>query len=551
MIRTISFVGRPVRGARRPRLATLGQQAATVSGHVTARGAPLAGARVAVEELKVERTTGSDGAYSFVVPSSNVRGQTVRIVVTADRRLRLAPAVSSIVVTGGPILKDFDLVSGDGAPAPTPGQPQPAPGQPAAPQQIARTVVTSPVIQLGELAGAVDIASVLAGRVPGLTVRAASVPGGSALLTFRGQRSILATGQPLYVVDGIIVDNTVFASAAQRFGLGGFDYGSPVGDIDLANVESIRFDGGADAAAMYGGRAANGVVYITTKNGSGPSNFSIISSFQRTGESVGRLPTLQNQYGQGLNGQFQFFNGRGGGVNDGTDQSWGPALDGRAVSQASYTEAGRPDVRLWTARPNNVQNYFRSGETSNLTAGVQAEADFGSFRALLGDRTTQGITPRDRLERLSADVHGALHPWPELSLDAHVFAAQTKNDNAPGTGFDVGNPVSQFVRMGRQVDTDSLEKHLRDATGKPSELELREAEQSIFRVARRQQLFASLSRWRRRDRSLCAHAVAGRNGAGRRRLRSRRTPVLDRLGLDGRVSLLRRPGRFLEGRLRG
>ncbi len=342
MIRTISFVVLPVavlagRGSR-----LLGQQAATVSGHVTARGAPLAGARVAVEELKVERTTGSDGAYSFVIPSSNVRGQTVRIVVTADRRLRLAPAVSSIVVTGGPILKDFDLVSGDGAPAPTPGQPQPAPGQPAAPQQIARTVVTSPVIQLGELAGAVDIASALAGRVPGLTVRAASVPGGSALLTFRGQRSILATGQPLYVVDGIIVDNTVFASAAQRFGLGGFDYGSPVGDIDLANVESIRFDGAADAAAMYGGRAANGVVYITTKNGSGPSNFSIISSFQRTGESVGRLPTLQNQYGQGLNGQFQFFNGRGGGVNDGTDQSWGPrSMDAPCRRRATPRRAAR------------------------------------------------------------------------------------------------------------------------------------------------------------------------------------------------------------------
>src|SRR5262249_45926868 len=159
-----------------------------------------------------------------------------------------------------------------------------------------------------------------------------------------GPRSILGSNQPLFVVDGLPIDNTVFASSAARFGSGGFDYGSPVADLDLSDVASIVVLSPAEASAAFGSRGANGVIVVSTKNGSEGSRFAISARAQTLNASYLRLPSFQNQYGQGLDGKFQFFNGRGGGVNDAVDQSWGPALDGRAVSQASYTEASRPDV---------------------------------------------------------------------------------------------------------------------------------------------------------------------------------------------------------------
>jgi TonB-dependent SusC/RagA subfamily outer membrane receptor len=436
------------------------QGAVRVSGHVTAQGAPLDGAHVRIDELKIDRTTSSDGAYSFVVPSGFVRGQTVTIVVNANtRRGQYAPASEKIALVGGSIVKDFNLVplGQNGAPMAIVPASQP--------NAVTTKIASSENAPPDESAGAVDVASAIAGRIPSLLVSTSSVPGGSALLQYRGPHSLLSSGQPLFVVDGVVADNTVFTSSAQRFGAGGFDYGSPIGDLDLANVASVQFLGGAAAAAQFGGRAANGVVAITTRRGTITAPFSVFASVQQTGESVVRLPTFQNQYGQGLNGQFQFFNGRGGGINDATDQSWGPPLDGRAVAQASYVAAGRADVRLWTPRPNNVENFFQSGATTNVTAGVEGGSRLLSFRGLVGSRTTTGIVPSDRLSRLTGDGLLTFSPTPRFVVDGHLFGTQTKNDDASGTGFNVGNPVSQFVRMGRQVDTDSLKKHLRDATG--------------------------------------------------------------------------------------
>ena len=260
--------------------------------------------------------------------------------------------------------------------------------------------------------------------------------------------------------------STVFASAAQRFGLGGFDYGSPIDDIDLASVESVRFLSAGEAAAAYGGRGANGIVLVTTKSGADGPHFAVSASHVSTRGTYLRLPTLQNSYGQGLDGKFSFFDGRGGGVNDAVDQNWGPALDGRPLAQSSYSDAGRGDVRLWLPNPDNVQNYFVDGGTSNTTASVQARNDIASFRALIGDRSASGITPRDQVGRRDAAFHLSFRPSPRFDLSLSALGAETRNENAPGSGASEGNPVFQFMHMGRQVDTDSLENRVRDAAGK-------------------------------------------------------------------------------------
>ncbi|MGH7619157.1 MAG: TonB-dependent receptor plug domain-containing protein, partial [Gemmatimonadaceae bacterium] len=433
----------------------------TVSGYVSAAGKPLANARVRIVELGLERSSDAAGRYSFVVPSADVRGQTVQLVVTmADRRARYAPSTVQIVLAGRPVAQDFALVLASGETTLIAA----APGAPATGMQAPGG--RRDTLDVRGASGPPDVSSLLVGRFAGLSVSTPSVFGGSSSIVYRGPRSILGANQPLFVVDGAPVLNTTFASTAERYGAGGFDYGSPLSDLDPSTVGSIRVLSPVEASALYGGLGANGVVAISTKNGSDGSRLGIAADYQSSNGPYLRLPALQNQYGQGLDGTFQFFDGRGGGVNDDVDQNWGPALDGRPLAQASYTEAARPDVRLWNPQPDNVKGYFSAARNSTLTAAVQGNDDIGSFRASVGSYTTRGITPRDRGSRQDAAFAAAMHPLPRLDLALDLSGSQNKRENAPGTGDAEGNPVFQFLRMGRQVDTDSLRAHLRDGSGK-------------------------------------------------------------------------------------
>ena len=310
----------------------LAQRAVIVSGHVTSRGAPLAGAHVRVDELRIDRTTDAEGRYSFVIPSSSVLGQNIKVVATmGDRRLRYVPMSATLALTGEPLTQDFDLALAAGSqPVATTAD---SGVRAAVEPPGSRVAQPRDAIEVNDAAGVGTLSSVLVGRVSGLRVSPSSVPGGSSQLVFRGPRSALASNEPLFVVDGMPMSSTAYTSAAQRFGFGGFDYGSAVDDVNLASVESIRFLSGAEAAAAYGGRGANGVVLVTTKSGTGGPHLAIGATHVTAGGTYLRLPELQNSFGQGLDGKFSFFDGRGGGVNDG-DRSELGAGAGRTPTRA-------------------------------------------------------------------------------------------------------------------------------------------------------------------------------------------------------------------------
>ncbi|HTR78701.1 MAG TPA: hypothetical protein VMH39_11345, partial [Gemmatimonadaceae bacterium] len=191
----------------------------------------------------------------------------------------------------------------------------------------------------------------------------------------------------------------------------------------------------------------------------------IFATHQTTSGTPLRLPSFQNLYGQGLDGQFEFFDGRGGGVNDGVDQSWGPVMDGRPLAQASLTQAGQGDVRYWQPHPDNVRGYFQSATTSTTDVAVEGAGDLGSIRLALGERDAHGLTPASSLYRDDAALSGVFRPLASLRVSGSFSAAETKYGDSPGTGFDEGNPVAEFTRMGRQVDVAALRDHLRDSTG--------------------------------------------------------------------------------------
>jgi len=302
--------------------------------------------------------------------------------------------------------------------------------------------------------------------VAGVNVTTPSTMGGSAPIVVRGYRSIVNDVQPLFVVDGVPLENSTFVTPGQVFGTGGFDYGSAVQSLNPFDIASVVVLRGPDAAALYGGRAANGVLLITTKNGRGLSGLEVSAAQQFTGEGVLKLPTFQNSYGQGLGGKFAYFNGSGGGTNDDVAENWGPALQGQAVPQFSYSEPRRPDVRAFLPFPNNVSDFYVAGRTLKTDVAAQGANDHFNGRFSINRRDTRGLTPSSSLVRQGA----ALVASDQLStaLSATVQARFNDDDgrNRPGTGIDVGNPAAELARIGRQVDVSAMKATVVDFAGR-------------------------------------------------------------------------------------
>ena len=453
------------------------QEAVTLTGHVSSASMPLRGATVQIPELDLTTTTDANGRYTFIIPSSRVRGQAVTITA---RYLRYRQQSASIRLVGGALVQDFELRST----AETPAEPRPSPAsvdtsrraraerpaepvrRPDAPRPAAgapRLPVVDSTAFL-DLAGSADLGAALAGRLPGVEVRSSSALGGTTAISVRGQRTLLGLTQPLVVVNGILLENANVATTSQRAGLGGFDFGSAVSDLNPEDVGTVELLRGPAAAVRYGGRAANGVLVITTRSGRGLNGFDVSASQQFAGENALRLPEYQNAYGQGLGGAFAFFNGKGGGINDSVSQSWGPALLGQPILQASLTEAARAEVRTWIPHPDNVSGYFAPGRTLATNVGVQGANEAGQFRLSLANRDYTGLTPQSSLARRSGTITAGyrLSERLELSGDAQYYGI--KGEDRPGTGADESNPVSVFAVMGRQVDVRALRDHLRDAS---------------------------------------------------------------------------------------
>ena len=459
-----------IRGCTLVRAATLmtlaatavrAQEAVTISGHVSAGDRPVQGASVRIQELRLSTTTSPEGRYTLIVPSSRVRGQTVTLIA---RHVRFNTESIRISLVGGSLQRDFQLQPvGESQPraaeaATIASEPVAAPSVSAAPSQ---SVVDSTAFD--EIAGPTDFVSALAGRIAGLNVTSASTLGGSAPIVLRGYHTIVGNTQPLFVLDGIPLENSTFFTPGQPQGTGGFDYDSPVQAINPTDVASVSVLRGPTAAALYGGRAANGVVLITTKNGRGISGLEVSAHQQFTSESPLRRPSFQNSYGQGLGGQFEFFNGAGGGTNDAVAENWGPAFQGQPVAQASYVESGVADVRPWLPFPNNVDDYFESGRTLKTEVAAQGANDQVGFRLAANRRDIRGVVPSSGLTRQGIGVAASDQFTPVFSATARVQVGNDVGRDRPGTGFDTSNPVSDLTVMGRQVDIGALKANLIDS----------------------------------------------------------------------------------------
>jgi TonB-linked SusC/RagA family outer membrane protein len=296
-----------------------------------------------------------------------------------------------------------------------------------------------------------NVVTSLQGRVAGVHITDAGPTGGTAKIVIRGSRSITGDNQPLFIVDGVAIDN----SSSSNGGFGGIDRGNTAQDIDPANIESISVLKGPNAAALYGSRASNGAIVITTKSGSGAgaAGLGIEATSSFTFETPLRLPNYQNLYGQGFGGEFQWVDGAGAGVNDYADESWGPRLDGRLIDQ--FTGPQQP----WVPQPDNVRNFFDTGKTWNLNAAIARATERANVRLSITNTQVSSMAPGATIDRISLALKGGASISDRISTEASLNYMNQDAENRMGTGYDEDNPLQSFIWFGRQVDMDQLKNY--------------------------------------------------------------------------------------------
>lgn len=301
-----------------------------------------------------------------------------------------------------------------------------------------------------------NLVNALAGKIAGVQVTNSQGDMGSSRIIIRGETSISGNNQPLFVVDGVIVDNSQFLGTN-----GSRDFQNAISDLNTEDIESISVLKGPNAAALYGYRAAAGVILIKTKTGKGAKGLGITINSNTSFATLKVFPDYQNSYGQGSNGRFSYVDGKGGGINDGVDESWGPRLDGRLIPQFYSNGQAVPFV----AHPNNVRDFFRTGVTLNNGVALAGSSEKFDYRISYNNLHQTGVVPNSSLGRNSFLLNATFRPTPKLTVTTIANYIKDDAGNLPGAyGRRATSTMLQFTWFGRQVDINQL-KNYRNADG--------------------------------------------------------------------------------------
>lgn len=383
-------------------------QEKTVTGKVTDDndGAPLPGVTIMVKGGTTGTSTDVDGKYSLKVPENAVlvysfigmmtREESVTGRTVIDIALQsVVEQMDEVVVTAMGISRAEKTLG-----------------------YSATTVKSDEIVT----ARTTNVADALSGKVAGVQVSATSSdPGSVSNIVIRGFSSINGDNQPLYVIDGVPLQNGMFSTQGKNITTGG------IGNVASEDIESLTVLKGAAATALYGSRAANGVIVITTKSGKKGSNrnFTITYSGNVQARQVSVLPKFQNRFGQGWNGGQTFIE----------NGSWGPELDG---SQQVYGPIWNHQqlIHEYSAKKDNVKDFFETGLSHNHNIALSGVSNDGRMDYYISYSYTNddGIMPKDHdvYERNTLAFRNSYKAAHWLKVSSSVNFARSKTD-AVGT----------------------------------------------------------------------------------------------------------------------
>ncbi|MBO0936347.1 SusC/RagA family TonB-linked outer membrane protein [Fibrella sp. HMF5335] len=321
----------------------------------------------------------------------------------------------------------------------------------------------------------------LAGKVAGVMVTAGSTGvGSSSRITIRGESSF-TNNNPLFVVDGIVINNATVVNRVNddANGFQEIDFGNGAMEVNPDDVAAVSVLKGPSAAALYGTRAANGVILITTKDGSSAGK-GIGVSFNSTfyTERPFQLPRFQNSYGQGNSGAFKYVNGLGGGVNDNISYSYGPKLDAGVLTPQYDSPVTLPDGRVvrgadtqvysglpitptpFVSHPNNLSDFYQTGHTAINNLAISGGYDKGSYRLSFTDLNSQSTIPGVDLKRKTLAARLQFEPIRRLKVSSSINYINSGSDNRPATKYGSENiNYALSAWLGRQTDVNPMRQY--------------------------------------------------------------------------------------------
>lgn len=290
-----------------------------------------------------------------------------------------------------------------------------------------------------------DLIRSLSGKIPGVKINTSTgVPGSANKITIRGFTSVLGDNQPLFVVDGVPYSNSTLETTDNRMRRVAGQFSSGIASLDPNDIYRIEILKGAAAAALYGSRAANGVILITTKSGKA-------SGFSRKGfeisiksslgfENIANLPTYQNIYGNGVN--FEYANANG---------SWGPAFSDldSIPTYGTYLDAFPDDFGdsiPYQAYPNNVKDLFNTGIIWENSANIAYGGDNFNFNVTLSDLDHDGYIPFSYFKRQSISAGGNAKLENGLKIGSNLSYSHTDQSGGFFGNNQIGGAASSFAR---------------------------------------------------------------------------------------------------------
>jgi TonB-linked SusC/RagA family outer membrane protein len=320
----------------------------------------------------------------------------------------------------------------------------------------------------------------LQGKVAGLQIASGSGSiGGSSKILIRGISSISGSNQPLFVIDGVPIEGKDFNSADAARGAGEYDYGNLIQDINPDDIENISVLKGPNASALYGSRAANGVIMITTKKGTRSyvsDGYGVTFNTSVGFEKVNKLPKLQKLYGGGY-GDFQtaVINGQEYRYADlPTDESWGPKYDGLPylswydlAKWETGGKQGNPTTSPWKTPDNDIDAFFETGVSFTNNVAISQATNRASVRISYTNSDLKGYLPNSSLKKnilnVSASTLSADKKL-EVFANATYFNSATKGRSEIGYGDN--NVMVKFVQWGhRELDMKQLKEIYKFADG--------------------------------------------------------------------------------------
>ena len=423
------------------------QQIRKISGHVTdGTGGPLPGVTISVKGTTLGITTDTNGNFSLAIPPdarilvfSYVGMKTQEVSIVGKNNIVLAMVeetigVGDIVVTALSISRQKKSLG-------------------YSIQEVKSTDI--------ERTKENNVINTLSGKIAGVSInRNAGGAAGTSRVVIRGASSLSGNNQPLYVVDGVPIDNTQFGEAGRW---GGIDQGDGLStSLNASDIETISVLKGPNAAALYGSRAANGVILITTKVGKVRKGVGVTLSTMGTWDTPSAFPALQNVYGQGTGGILPV--GADGILytSKGVDGSWGPKMAGQDVRDWTG------NVQKFSPQPNNEKDFFRTGFTSSSTLALSGGNEKITSRLSLTNDDIAGLQPTNDVKRRVINLRTTAKLSDQLSFDAKITYTDNFVKNRIQMADLQGNPAYNFTVMPRNIRTADAEKFIIYPTAYPT-----------------------------------------------------------------------------------